>query len=312
MLASVFSIILPVFGLIGLGFAAAKLRMVGPKVGEGLADYVFALAVPALIFRMLSESTASLTSSPWGYWISYFAAVAVVWALAMVLARRVFGRDRREAVVHGFSSAQSNTVFLGIPLILRAYGEAGAVPLFLLLAIHLPIMMAAASILIETADASGRSGGLKRFAKTLMTHPILLALFAGLLAHLFGVQAHPALKPLIDSLAASASPVALVSMGVALALYGFRSDPRAAAAVAAMKLILHPLLVYLIGTYIFALEPVFVGVAVLFAALPSGINGYLIAMRYKTGEAFASNTIAFSTAFSAITVAFWIWVLGVS
>jgi predicted permease len=71
------------------------------------------------------------------------------------------------------------------------------------------------------------------------------------------------------------------------------------------------LLVYLLGTYVFRLEPVFTGVAVLFAALPSGINGYLLAMRYKTAEAFASNTIAISTAASVVTVAAWLWILGV-
>ncbi|MGQ4274268.1 AEC family transporter [Terrihabitans sp. B22-R8] len=308
---SLLSIVLPIFGLIAVGFLAAKLGWIGERVGEGLADYVFALAVPALIFRMLSESEAPITSSPWGYWVTYFAAVAIVWAIAMVIARRVFHRDQREAVIHGFSSAQSNTVFLGIPLILRAYGDAGAVPLFLLLAIHLPIMMGVASILIETSGSSEKKGGLRRFAKTLLTHPILLALAAGLMAHLIGFRTPEMLRPIVDGLAQSASPVALVSMGIALALYGFRSDPWAASLVAALKLVLHPLLVWLIGTFVFRLEPVFVGVAVLFAALPSGINGYLIAMRYKTAEAFASNTIAISTTVSAVTVAVWLWVLGV-
>jgi malonate transporter and related proteins len=310
-LPSLISIVLPIFGMIGLGFLAVKAGLVSVKAGEGLADYVFALAVPALIFRMLSESTAPLDASPWGYWLSYFVAVAVVWLMAMLVARRVFQRDSREAVIHGFSSAQSNTVFLGIPLILRAYGEAGAVPLFLLLAIHLPIMMAVASILIETTGSPDRSGGVKRFAKTLVTHPILLALVAGVAAKLLGFRTPDYLKPLLDSLANSASPVALISMGIGLALYGFRSDPRAAWTVAGFKLIIHPLLVYVLGTYVFRLEPVFTGVAVLFAALPSGINGYLLAMRYKTAEAFASNTLAISTAASVVTVAAWLWILGV-
>src|SRR5690606_13966758 len=98
-----------------------------------------------------------------------------VWAAGSILARRVFQRDAREAVVHGFCTAQSNTVFLGIPLILQAYGEAGAVPLFLLLAVHLPLMMAAASVLIESADAEDAGFRVLPFLKTLATHPILLA-----------------------------------------------------------------------------------------------------------------------------------------
>ena len=305
----VIAIVLPVFGLIGIGFAAAKLGLVSVRAGDGLADYVFAIAVPALIFTMLSEPEASLGASPWGYWASYFIGAAIAWAISMLLARRVFQRDGREAVIHGFCSAQSNTVLLGIPLILKAYGDAGAVPLFLLLAIHLPLMMGVASLLIEMSG--GESGGLRRFAKTLATHPIVLALVAGVLAHTFGIRVPAFLKPVVDGLAASVSPVALVAMGIALARYGFWSDPKTAGVSAALKLLVHPACVFLLGTFVFQLDPVFVGVGTLFAALPSGVNGYLIAARYQTGEAFASNAIAFSTAFSVITVTIWLLVLGV-
>lgn len=310
-MTDVVAIVLPVFGLIALGFAAAKAGLISERAGDGLADYVFALAVPALIFRTLSESQATLTSSPWGYWASYFAAAAVVWALGMICARRLFSRDAREAVVHGFCSAQSNTVFLGIPLILQAYGEAGAVPLFLLLAIHLPVMMTAASLLIESADARDDGFRAGRFIKTLATHPILLALLAGVLAQVLDVRAPAAVKPILDGLSASASPVALIAMGLALSRYGFSSDPKAASVSVALKLVLHPLLVFVMARYVFTLDPVFTGVAVLFAALPSGINGYLLAVRYRTGERFASNAIALSTVISVISVAVWLVVLGV-
>lgn len=308
-MANVLVVVLPVFGLIGIGFAAAKTGLVSIRAGDGLADYVFAIAVPALIFTMLSESEASVTTSPWGYWLSYFAGAAICWAAAMAIALYVLGRERQEAVIHGFCSAQSNTVLLGIPLILQAYGERGAVPLFLLLAVHLPLMMGVASLLIETSGGTG--GGMARFLRTLFTHPILLALAAGVAAHLAGIRAPEGVKLILDGLAKSASPVALVAMGIALARYGFRSDPKAAAISSALKLVLHPLLVFLLGSFVFRLDPVFVGVGTLFAALPSGVNGYLVAVRYQTGEAFASNAIAFSTVFSVVTVTVWLIVLGV-
>ncbi|WP_222876089.1 AEC family transporter [Terrihabitans soli] len=310
-MTNVLAIVLPVFGLIAIGFAAAKLKLITERAGDGLADYVFALAVPALIFRTLSESKVPLTDSPWGYWVSYFAAAAVAWGIGMIFARRVFSRDARESVIHGFCSAQSNTVFLGIPLILQAYGDAGAVPLFLLLAVHLPLMMGAASIMIESADAGDAGFRFGPFIKTLATHPILLALFAGVLAQIVGVRAPESLKPILDGLSASASPVALVAMGLALSRYGFSADPKAATVSAVLKLMLHPLLVFVFAHFVFALDPVFTGVGVLFAALPSGINGYLLAVRYRTGERFASSAIAVSTALSVVTVAVWLVILGV-
>lgn len=308
-MTSILAIILPVFGLIAVGFIAARTRILSVTAGDGLSDYVFALAVPALIFRTLSSSTLPDTS-PWGYWIAYFAGVTIVWIMATLLATRAFGRSREEAVVHGFAAGQSNTVLVGIPLILAAYGDEGAIPLFLLIAIHLPIMMTLATLNMEATRGISRAGFI-RLARILTTHPILLALIIGLIASSLKITLPAPAQSIVDAIAQSASPVALVAMGVALARYGLGAEATASLTVSFLKLMVHPLAVWIIADKIFGLEPVFTGVAVLFAAMPSGINAYLLASRYKTGEAVASGAITISTALSVVTVAFWLWVLGV-
>ena len=304
------SIVLPTFGLIALGYAAGRLKLLGERAGDGLSDYVFLIAVPALIFRTLAAGGTS-AENPWGYWIAYFGGVVVVWAAAMILARRVFGRGKAEAAVHGFAAGQSNTVLVGVPLILNVYGDAGAAPLFLLLGVHLPIMMSAVALLIETADAEGRSlAVVGRLVRTIATHPIVLALVAGLAAQRFGVQATGAAKSLVDQLAATASPCALIAMGLALKRFGFVSDLKAVASISALKLVVHPFLVWLLAFHALDVPPVWAGVAVLFAAMPCGVNAYLIASRYKIGQATASAAVAVSTAVSVVTVSFWLWVIG--
>lgn len=309
-MAQLLVIILPTFGLIGLGWLAGQLKLLGDRAGDGLSDYVFLIAVPSLIFRTLSTSGAPADSA-WGYWISYFGGVAVVWIVAMVLALRLFGRDRKEAAIHGFSAGQSNTVLVGVPLILNVYGDEGAVPLFLLLAIHLPIMMSAAATLIETAGAEGKGWSIAlRLGRTIVTHPIIIALVAGLLAQRFDFRATGAAKELIDQLAATASPCALVAMGLALKRFGFVSDLKAVATISALKLVAHPFLVWLLAFHVLPVPPVWAGVAVLFAAMPCGINAYLIAARYRTAEATASAAVAVSTALSVLTVSGWLFVLG--
>src|SRR5215208_1569314 len=147
MLGSV-AIILPVFGLIGIGFAARQVGLVTDRAGEGLSEFVFALAVPCLIFRTLVRAEIPAVQ-PWGYWISYFAGVAVVWLLATAIGRHFFGIKGVSGVVAGFSAGQANTVFVGIPMILKAYGDEGAVPLFLLIAVHLPVTMTLATLMVE-------------------------------------------------------------------------------------------------------------------------------------------------------------------
>jgi malonate transporter len=309
-MSNLLAIVLPTFGLIGLGYAAGRLKLLGERAGDGLSDYVLLIAVPSLIFRTLATGEIP-AENPYGYWIAYFAGVGVCWAAAMAAALTVFARDRREAAVFGFTAAQSNTVLVGVPLILEVYGEAGGTPLFLLLAIHLPIMMTVAALLIESAAVGARPAAIaRRLLRTIVTHPIILALVAGLAAQRLGHPPTGALGAVIDQLAATASPCALVAMGLALKRFGFFNDMRAVAVVSALKLVVHPFIVWLLAFHVLEVPPVWAGVAVLFAAMPCGINAYLIAARYKTGEPAASSAIAVSTALSVVTVSAWLLVIG--
>lgn len=301
----ILSIVLPVFGLIGLGFFARLLGVVGDRTGDGLSDYVFAIAIPCLIFKTLT-GTALPETQPWGYWLSYFGAVALVWALGQWIAVRFFGLDHAASVVAGFTGAQANTVLVGVPLILQAYGKEGAVPLFLLVAIHLPIMFSVATILIE-----GRSAHWPTVIRQLLTHPILLAILFSSGFHMSGFEVPTFAGQLIDPIAASALPCALFAMGIALKRYGVKSELSLAAILSAIKLLLHPALVYVLAFYVFPVPPVWAGVAVLFASSPSGINAYLFAERYKTGIALASGGIALSTTLSVLSTSLWLAVLGI-
>ncbi|MFG1417418.1 AEC family transporter [Xanthobacter sp. V0B-10] len=301
-------IILPVFGMVAIGYGAARAGLVSEKASDGLAEYVFNLALPVLIFRTLSEAKLP-EAQPWGYWFAYFAGAFLVFGLAMLAARRLFGRGHQEAVIHGFAAGQANTVFVGVPLILKAYGEEGAVPLFLLIAIHLPIMMVAATLLLE-GGAGFSPATLKRLGRQLALNPILVGIYAGGIAQLLGVHATGIPRQLVDLLSASATPCALVSLGLSLRHYGMSGDVRPPILIAFLKLVVHPGAVFLL-TLVLPMPRVWAGVAVLFAAMPSGINGYLLAQRYGVAVTTTTSAVSLSTACAVVTVAFWLLVLGV-
>jgi malonate transporter and related proteins len=304
------AVVAPVFGLIGLGYLAARLRIITERTGDGLAEYVFALAIPFLLFRTIVEADLP-PSLPWAYWTAYFAGVTVVWIVATLLARLVFGRSEGEGVIFGFAAGQANTVMVGVPLILKAFGDAAAAPLVLLLAIHLPVTMTAATLLFEGAGQGGRVAALRRVARSIATHPILVGIALGLVVRETGIAPAGPAKTIVDLVAASATPCALIAMGIALLHYGVRGQWRAALAISVLKLVAHPLLVYAIARSVFALPPLWSGVGLLFAACPSGINVYLFAHRVKTGEATASASVSLSTGLAVITVALWLAFLGV-
>lgn len=300
------AVVLPVFGLMGLGFMAGWLQILGPEAGVGLSDFVFTFCIPPLIFRTMATA-AMPQSQPWGYWLTYFIAAFLVWAATMLLARRAFAVSHGESVIAGFCASQSNTVLVGIPLLLKAYGEAGAVPLFLLLAIHLPIMVGLATVLIEEP---GRIDW-PLLARRLLLNPILLSIFVGLAWRAAGWPLEGPARSIVDQLAAAAIPCALIAMGLSLRRYGLQSDLRLSLAVTGMKLIVHPALVYVLATRVFTMPPAWSGVAVLFAAMPSGVNSFLFAGRYRVGVGLSSGAIALSTGLSVFSAFFWLWMLGV-
>lgn len=298
-------IVLPVFGLIAIGYLTRWSRILRETTGEGLSDFVFVLAVPCLLFKTLATA-AIPPDQPWGYWISYFAGLAIVWLIAQLVARRLFARTGPELVVSGFSAAQSNTVFVGVPMILKAYGEAGAVPLGLLLAVHLPVTMTIATLLAE-----GRATSPKLLLKRLFSHPIIIGILLGSAARPVAGAIPAPLWSIVDLIAGAAVPCALISLGIALRRYGLASGIGLPAVLSGLKLIVHPLIVFLLATRVFAMPVAWSGVAVLFAACPCGINAYLFAERYKQGVADASSAIALSTALSLFTTIGWLTFLGV-
>ena len=82
-LADISVIVLPVFGMVGVGFVAAKVGLISDKASDGLAEFVFGLAVPVLIFRTLSEAKLP-DAQPWGYWV-FLVHVAIAMELVLFL-----------------------------------------------------------------------------------------------------------------------------------------------------------------------------------------------------------------------------------
>ena len=311
------AVVLPVFGLIAIGYAVAGLRLLRQESGEALADFVFAVAIPLLIFRTLALADFS-GASPWLMWIPFFAVFAMNWMLGDVLIRRLFRRDARAGLVGGISSAYGNTVLLGIPLTLAAYGGDGAVPMALIVAVHLPVMMVVSSVLIERAlrrdgvseghlDAKTRA---RNVLVTLVRSPIIIGMLAGAAWRAFGLPFTGLPAVLAGRLADIASTLALFAMGMGLWRYGVRGNIRAGLLLSTLKLLVQPALVLLLVRTIAPMPASWARVAVLAAACPTGVNAYLVAARFKTGEALASNAISLSTALAVLTISFWIKMVG--
>ena len=312
-LNQIFEIVLPVFGLIGVGYAIAYWRVLPEGSDQALADFVFLVAIPPLIFRTIVNADLG-GSSPWLLWLAYYSAFAVTWVTGTFIVRRVFKRDARAGVVGGLSGAYANSLLLGLPLILTAYGEEGAATISLLVVVNLPVMMTVGAVLIERAlVADGQAGGMSIGAslvsavRSLSKNPIIIAVFIAIFWRLIGLpfELGP-VSSVINRLADVGGTMALFAVGMNLVRYSISGNVLASIVLTVIKLALMPALVFLLVAFVVELPPVWAKSLVIAAACPTGVNAWVVASRFKTGQALASNTITISTAAAVLSVAVWL------
>ena len=309
-------IVLPVFGLIAIGYAVAWSRLLDRSTGEAIADFVFTIAIPLLIFRTIATADLGGTA-PWRIWVPFFAAFAVVWVAGTLLVRRVFRRDARAGVVAGIAAAYGNTVLVGIPLVIAAYGDEGAIAIALIIVLHTPVLMTVSTVLIGRAERLDGVGtvevGAGKVARTvglnLARNPLILGLFFGVVWRVFGLPFDGLPATLVNRLADVAAPLALFALGMALRRYGVRRNIPAGLMLSALKLLVMPGLVLVLALYVVPMPPVWMKTAVIAAACPTGVNVYLVAARFRTGEALASNAIALSTGLAVVSASLWLTVM---
>jgi malonate transporter len=303
--------ILFVFGLVALGYLAGLSGYLKAEVGDGLTEFAVGVALPLLLFRTMVGADFH-GSAPWALWAAYFTAAAVAWIAGHLVMTRIFGRDSQAGVVGGVATAYSNLVLLGIPFMLGVFGQEGFEVLSLLIAIHMPLMTMTSIILFDVfghRKAGTISAGeiFRAFVRRVLPNSLMIGILAGVAWRFTGVELPPLVVRLIDSLADIAGPLALFAMGLSLRKFSISGNVLPAVVLSLLKLFLMPA-VALGAALLLGLPPMTAKVAVAAAALPSGVNSYLLAVQFGTGQGLASSQMTIATACAAVTTAFWLTV----
>jgi malonate transporter and related proteins len=82
--------VLPVFGMIVLGYGFARAGVIDAVAGRGISLFVFNVAIPALLFKTVGGMSAQ-QGAPWSLWIAFFGGLAITWVAAALVSQRVDG-----------------------------------------------------------------------------------------------------------------------------------------------------------------------------------------------------------------------------
>jgi len=297
----VVEVIVPVFGVVALGYLIGAIRWMDSAAVRGLSLYVFNIAIPLLLFKAMSTVTLP-TQMPWGYVFGFFACALGCFLVVFWLMRAISGGSAGEAGIFAFGSSYGNFIPLGIPLVLTAFGEAATIPLFLLVAFQAPVFFAPMIIIQESAKHRNRRGPIGwPVLKSIFANQYLLGIGLGLAINLSGLSLPDPVSEIIGMIGRSAVPCALFALGAALSFYAIEGVLSRSLAVVVIKNLLLPLLVWWVSGRL-GLPAVWQAVMVVMAALPVGINTYLFAERYQCGQALAGTAVVLSTGVSVVTL----------
>lgn len=138
--------------------------------------------------------------------------------------------------------------------------------------------------------------------RKIVLHPFILATAVGVGAAALHFQPPLPVERLLAYLASAAAPCALFAMGVSLALRPLRRVPRELGVIAVLKLVVHPLLCYVILSWVGNFSESWVFSAVLLASLPTATNVFVISQQYGVWMERASASVLITTILSVGTV----------
>ncbi|MBD9371913.1 AEC family transporter [Rhizobium sp. ARZ01] len=302
-MAEITGLVLPFFGMILLGYLAAKITRQPAEALGWLNTFIIYVSLPALFFKLVSKTPIEQLTRV-DFILANVSATYLVFGLIFVVGLLVRRATVGEATVQGLAAAYGNIGYMGPGLALLAFGEPAAVPVALVFCFEnmLHFMVAPALMSFSGGEKRPAAAIAGDIVRRIVTHPFIIATAAGFVAAFLSFEAPAPLQRLIDYLAQAAAPCALFAMGVTLALRPLKRVPAEITYIVPAKLLLLPVTMYLVLGAAGNFDPVWVYTAVLLAALPTATNVFVIGQQYGVWQERASATILITTVLSVATV----------
>lgn len=308
-MSDLLTVVLPVFIIVGFGYAAAWRRLFSEAAVDLLMAFAQGIAIPCLLFGAIARLDIGAGFQP-ALLGSFYAGALLGFAAGALGARLLFHRNWEDSVAIGFCGLFSNSVLLGLPITERAYGSDALAPSFAIISLHAPFCYAIGITAMEIARARG--GPLRalpgKVLGAMVRNALIIAIIAGFAVNVSGLPLPGVLAEAIDMLGGAGIPAALFGLGGVLFRYRPEGDLRVIAYATGVSLLLHPAITFGLS-HLFGLSAGPTRSAVIIAAMAPGINAYLFASMYGTAKRVAASSVLLGTALTVLTATFWLTVL---
>ena len=310
-MTQILNIVGPVFLLVGFGYAAAAFKLISDQGIDGLLKFVMHFAVTCLLFRATATidigSSLKLTTLT-----SYYLPAFICFFFGIVIARRLFNNRPGESIAAGFTTLFANSLFIGIPVAQRAYGDAADPTIFAIISIHAATMYGIGVICMEMSarDGAGAVVAMGKVFRSLSKNPLVIAVALGFTYNFTSLPIPAMADDALILMSGVALPAGMFAVGAALTRYSIAKNVLAAGSMVALKVLVHPALAMLFAVGVFGVAEIEAKTIVIMAAAPGGLNIYLFAVLYDRNKELAANAMLLGTLASIVTLPFWLYLLG--
>jgi len=308
----IFQTLAPILLLIALGSVLAHLRFLGRDFISDLNKLVFWVALPALIFVGVAE-----IGHAGGQTLKLIGVMATSTILVLILGwltGKILKLSPTGVGTLAQAAFRGNLAYIGIPVLAYAFTPLPAVQKSEEMATALLVMttMTAlfnvlAVIALQGAQEKLNAGSAKMIARSLLTNPLIIACVGGLAFTFSGLKLPVFLARTLESLGASAVPIALLCIGGSLATISLKGRRTAIVAAAMLKVFAAPILAWALCQAVGISGPD-LRIALVLSACPTAVASFVMAGKLSGDEALASGSIALSTVFSAVSLALALWI----
>lgn len=309
MFQSLIDVILPVFLVIGAGYLATLRGVLSEDHIEGVMKFAQGFAIPCLLFKAMAELDLSASFDP-RLLASFYTGAGSCFLLGLLGARYLFKREWEDCVAIAFCCLFSNSVLLGLPITERAFGPENLTGNYAIIAFHSPFCYGLGITAMEIVR--NRHGNWMQTVPAVLSamfrNVLILGIALGFLVNVSNLHIPSAVNEALSLLIRAALPAALFALGGVLVKYRPEGDMRTILFVCMTSLMIHPTIVWLMGSALALPQDLFRS-GVLNAAMATGFNGYIFANMYGRAKRVAASSVLIATAASILTVWFWLLLL---
>ncbi|MBB1362023.1 MULTISPECIES: AEC family transporter [unclassified Shewanella] len=306
---AIISIIFPLIFMVVLGFVLTRVGFFNKEHIAGISKFTFYVSIPAFLFINMLAAPLAQSIDPFAL-LAFYLPVLLVFAIGYRI-NRLFSpialQGRDASAVFALGASYSNTVLVGLPIIIAALGPAMIGQVFMIITFHSATLFALTFILAARAQPQGFSW--RRFARSMALNPVVMSIGLGIFANALSINLGPQLDDGLALLAKPALACALFVLGANLSFYRVGEHWRLALMASSLKIILLPALVYVMAHFVFELAASSTAMLVLLSASPLGVNAYLIATELKQHESTLGSTVVLSTLLSVFSFSLWLTLL---